>query len=118
MASETENEVCTCNDGPYGDVMLALIGKNEFEVCFLHRTYRPYGWKSCSLWLHVPMRAQLETAAKMDGFVDPADGVRWDAAVAEEHIREFFAPRFADALKADPTLTREQLENMSIDDMP
>lgn len=114
-----QNAVCTCSGGSDGVLqVLALVGKREFEVCMAHRTYRPYGWKSTSLWLQVPMRDQLEMAAKMDGFTDTTDGIRWDGVVAAQHIRELFEPYFEIALGADPTLTREQLEAMSLDDMP
>ncbi len=117
MEENKGDAVCTCGGDSDGDVCLALVGKREFEVCMAHRTYRPYGWKSTSLWLHVPMRVQLETAAKMHGFTG-IDGICWEGVVAAQHIREFFAPYIESALDADPTLTREQLEAMSLDDMP
>ncbi len=121
--------VCSALDPDYV-MSLAKVGKLEFGVCFEHRTFWEIGSNNLSAHWHLTLNQMRATARKMHGFrlvgfrrvgigsirVDE-DFVVWNAADAIEAIEEWFKGFFELALKVDPSLTREQLENTTIDEM-
>jgi hypothetical protein len=109
---------------------LAKVGKLEFGFCLEHRIFWEIGSNNSSAHWQMALNQMRATAQEMHGFrlvgyrrvgigwlcVDE-DGVAWDAADAVEAFEEWFEGFFELALKVNPSLTREQLENMTIDEM-
>lgn len=116
-----ESMKCTCGGGDEElDLEYIKIGKLEFGICRAHRVYRDYGWNNISSHWLMTLNQMRQGAISVHGFEslnDPPGTCVWDAAIAAKAVEEWFEPFFQSAMRANPSLTREQLADMPIEEM-
>ena len=113
-------------DNPFGNCPVCghseyiKVGKAEFGICQTHKVYWSVGSNNFSSHWHIPLNAMRRHAELAHGFEsaeDPPGQCVWDAAIAVKAIEDWFEGFIQSAMKANPSLTREQLADIPINEM-
>ena len=94
------------------------IGKAEFGICPTHKVWWRIGWNNISTHWMMPLNHMRQNAIDAHGYQKVGDPeCIWDAAIAAKAVEEWFEGFIQSAMRATPSLTREQLADIPINEM-